>query len=76
MSTTTIDARGLLCPLPVIDLARVARDAAAGDVIDLLADDPAAAGDVAAWCAMRGHTLVSTTPGDEGALLFRVAIGG
>jgi len=25
---------------------------------------------------MRGHTLVSTTPGDEGALLFRVAIGG
>jgi len=60
-----VDSRGRLCPLPVIDLARAARHAAPGDLIDLVADDPAAATDVAAWCSMRGHELVSSEPFDE-----------
>lgn len=60
-----VDSRGRLCPLPVIDLARAARQASPGDLIDLVADDPAAAGDVAAWCTMRHHTLLSSAPFDE-----------
>jgi tRNA 2-thiouridine synthesizing protein A len=72
-----VDARGRLCPLPVIDLARAARDAAAGTTVALLADDPAAVGDVAAWCRMRGHTLTSTSePDADGARRFVVLLAG
>lgn len=52
-----VDARGLRCPLPVIRLAAAARDAAPGTVITVLATDPAARHDVAAWCRMRGQQL-------------------
>ena len=40
--TTRIDATGLLCPLPVLKLAKQIKRAAPGDVIELCADDPAA----------------------------------
>lgn len=47
------DARGLLCPLPVIRLARRFAGLPVGGIIRLLADDPMAEEDVRAWC--RGH---------------------
>ena len=56
----TIDARGVLCPVPIIRLARAAAGAPAGTVLALLTDDPAAVHDVPAWCRLRGHVLVDT----------------
>lgn len=53
-----LDCRGMLCPMPVIRLAKAARSAADGTVIVLRADDPAARTDVPAWCRMRGQELV------------------
>ncbi|OAA28307.1 tRNA 2-thiouridine synthesizing protein A [Frankia sp. EI5c] len=54
-----VDARGRRCPIPIIELARHLGDVEVGQLIELLADDPAAAADVAAWCRMRGHELVA-----------------
>jgi tRNA 2-thiouridine synthesizing protein A len=51
----TVDSRGRRCPLPIIDLAGAARRAPRGSLITLIADDPAAAADVPAWCRMRGQ---------------------
>ena len=56
-----VDARGLLCPLPVIRLAEAAREAPGGTRITILASDPAARHDIPAWCRMRGHTLLQMT---------------
>jgi tRNA 2-thiouridine synthesizing protein A len=56
-----LDCRGLLCPLPVIKLAKVLPTVAVGDTITVLADDPAAATDIPAWCRMRSQELVATT---------------
>jgi tRNA 2-thiouridine synthesizing protein A len=53
-----LDCRGLLCPLPVIRLAQRLPDVPIGGTVTLLADDPAAATDVPAWCRMRGQELV------------------
>jgi tRNA 2-thiouridine synthesizing protein A len=50
-----IDAIGQRCPLPVIELARRIADVPVGSVVEVLADDPAAAPDIAAWCRMRTH---------------------
>ncbi|ONH61245.1 aminotransferase [Frankia sp. CcI49] len=54
-----VDALGRRCPLPIIELARRIRDVEVGQLVELRADDPAAAADVAAWCRMRGHKLVA-----------------
>jgi len=59
-----LDMRGKRCPLPVIELARRIADVEIGETLTVLADDPAAASDIAAWCRMRAHELVATT--DEG----------
>ncbi|MEU8227535.1 sulfurtransferase TusA family protein [Kribbella sp. NPDC048915] len=56
-----LDCTGLLCPLPVIKLAKTLPTVAVGDTVTVLADDPAAATDIPAWCRMRSHELVSQT---------------
>jgi len=61
-----VDARRLRCPLPVIELAKAARDVAAGTVLTVLTTDPAARHDVPAWARMRGHALVSIVPVPDG----------
>ncbi|GIF21074.1 tRNA 2-thiouridine synthesizing protein A [Actinoplanes tereljensis] len=48
-----LDCLGHKCPLPVIALARKIRNVGIGDVIRVLADDPAAANDIPAWCRMK-----------------------
>jgi tRNA 2-thiouridine synthesizing protein A len=50
-----IDSRGRRCPLPIIDLAKALPGVPVGDVVRVLADDPAAANDVPAWCRMTGQ---------------------
>ena len=55
-SPITVDARGLRCPLPALRLARAVREGGAGRYT-LLADDPAARGDIAALCHERGWQL-------------------
>ena len=57
---TTLDCRGQRCPLPVIALARSITGIGVGELITVLADDPAAANDIAAWCRMKGHELVES----------------
>jgi tRNA 2-thiouridine synthesizing protein A len=56
----TLDCRGKRCPLPVIALARQIPDVGVGDVVRVLADDPAAANDIPAWCRMKGHEYVGS----------------
>lgn len=56
-----LDCTGQLCPLPVLELARHIGDVEVGDEIVVVADDPAAATDIPAWCRMKGHEFVSAT---------------
>ena len=50
-----LDCRGQRCPLPVIALARRLAELPVGTVLRVLADDPAAAGDIPAWCRLRAQ---------------------
>lgn len=68
-----LDARGLKCPLPVIRLARLARDLPAGTTLRVLADDPAAESDIPAWARMRGHTVTLERRGGHTA--YTVVLG-
>jgi tRNA 2-thiouridine synthesizing protein A len=59
-----IDCLGQRCPLPVIALAKRIRDVEIGEVIRVLADDPAAANDIPAWCRMKEQEFLGSPVGD------------
>lgn len=54
-----IDARGLMCPLPVLRLAKVLRGLDVGTRVTLWADDPIAVIDIPHFCTEAGHRLIS-----------------
>jgi tRNA 2-thiouridine synthesizing protein A len=54
-----VDARGLACPMPVIELSRAIEPLAVGARVRLLATDPAAKVDVPVWCRMQRQILDS-----------------
>jgi tRNA 2-thiouridine synthesizing protein A len=65
MSTTTsptvritVDARGQSCPGPLVALARALKNAASGDVLELLATDPGSKSDVPSWATISGNELI------------------
>jgi tRNA 2-thiouridine synthesizing protein A len=60
---TELNCLGQRCPLPVIALARNIGNVEIGAVVRVLADDPAAANDIPAWCRMKQQEyLGSPTP--------------
>ena len=65
-----LDARGLLCPLPVLKAARRMRSIPPGGRLHLIADDPAAAVDVPHYCAESGNVLEREAPAEAGATLY------
>jgi len=69
-----VDARGLLCPLPVLRLAKAFRGRPAGTVALLLATDPAAVEDVEAFCREGGHELLESRC-EANIFAFRVRKG-
>ena len=67
-----LDCRAMRCPRPVIDLAKHIGDVPVGGLVTVLADDPAAAADVPAWCRMRGQEYVGSGHADGGAPAYMV----
>ncbi len=53
-----LDARGLLCPLPVIRTQDRVRTLSPGAVLDVLATDPGVLHDIPAWCRVHGHRVL------------------
>ena len=70
--TLELDCRGQVCPMPVITLAKAVADLEVGDTVALLADDPAAAVDVPAWCRMKGQEYVGEDTAADGSPRFTV----
>ncbi len=70
MTEVELDCRGKVCPLPVIELALTADTLAPGDTVVVLADDPAAAVDIPAWCRMREHEYL----GSDEPSVYRVRL--
>ncbi len=68
-----IDARGHRCPTPTLKLRRAAAEAASGDRIRLICDDPMARIDVPHFAAAAGLELIETSE-SGGVLTFVVAI--
>jgi tRNA 2-thiouridine synthesizing protein A len=55
-----LDARRLLCPLPVIRAQNRVLDLKPGDTLEVICTDPGALYDIPAWCRMYGHEVLDT----------------
>lgn len=69
-----IDARDLLCPLPVLRLRKALLSARPGEIMHLLATDPMADIDVPHFCTEQGHLFLGAepAPSDPKATLYRI----
>ena len=55
-----LDARRLLCPMPVIKLQNCINQQAAGTRVEITCTDPGAMNDIPAWCRINGHSIISS----------------
>lgn len=71
-----IDARGLLCPLPVLRLRKRLAALPDGAEVVLLASDPAAIIDVPHFCNQGGHAYLGAETLPDGATAYRLRKAG
>ncbi|HEX9628282.1 MAG TPA: sulfurtransferase TusA family protein [Acidiferrobacterales bacterium] len=74
MSRHQLDARRLLCPMPVIRTQNRIQALLPGDELEVHCTDPGALHDIPAWCRLHGHEVVSaSSTGDAVTVVVRVA---
>ena len=73
MSSYTLDARRLICPLPVIRTQQKIETLSDGDELLVVATDPGSMHDVPAWCRVHGHQVRSSEQtADEYRIVIKV----
>ena len=65
MAQYELNARRLLCPMPVIKTQQKVKTMQAGDILNIYATDPGAMYDIPAWCRMYGHKIVKSEESPE-----------
>jgi tRNA 2-thiouridine synthesizing protein A len=58
---TTVDARGLSCPMPIVKTALAVKSLQPGALVEVLATDQGSQRDFVAWSRTTGHELVEQT---------------
>ena len=70
-----LDARRLLCPLPVIRTQDAIEGMQPGQRLRITATDPGVKNDIPAWCRINGHVVESIEEQDD-AIVITVRVGG
>ena len=65
MSCNELDARRMLCPMPVIRTQEKVEKLQVGDTLTVLCTDPGAIHDIPAWCRVNGHEVLGIQQEDE-----------
>ena len=73
-SAAILDARRLLCPMPVIRTQERVRELSPGDILEVVCTDPGAANDIPIWCRINGHQVISVDQ-EEWELTIRLCVG-
>ena len=69
-----LDAKGLRCPLPVIKTRMALDKMAVGEVVTVLATDPASNIGISHLCSINGHEMVDASK-EDGVLTFVIRKG-
>ncbi len=63
----TLDCAGLFCPMPVVKTKLELETMSAGEILEVVADDPGFEKDLPAWCKMTGEEFLEIRK--EGSLI-------
>ncbi|MFV1997545.1 MAG: sulfurtransferase TusA family protein [Acidiferrobacterales bacterium] len=74
MSTHQLDARNLLCPMPVIRTQDIVQQLKQGDVLEIASTDPGALNDIPAWCRINGHRVIESRQQDN-EVYIKIEVG-
>ena len=74
MSHYQLDARRLLCPMPVIRTQNKLQELQAGDTLEVVCSDPGALHDIPAWCRIHGHAVGGITQQDH-EIIIDITVG-
>jgi tRNA 2-thiouridine synthesizing protein A len=74
MTTYQLDARRLLCPMPVIRTQNKIKNLKSGDILTVTSTDPGVLQDIPAWCRINGHKILTTTELDNGEIIITIKV--
>ncbi len=75
MNHYQLDARNLLCPMPVIRTQNKMAALRAGDILEVHCTDPGALQDIPTWCRITGHEVVDSRVQD-GEVVVTIRVSG
>ena len=55
---STVDAKGLSCPMPIVKTAQHIKNVPAGSIVEVLSTDAGSVKDFAAWTRATGNTIL------------------
>jgi tRNA 2-thiouridine synthesizing protein A len=67
----TLDAYGLLCPMPIVKTSVKIKEIEVGEVLEVIATDEGIKEDMPAWCEATGHEFLGV---DESEGEYRVYV--
>jgi tRNA 2-thiouridine synthesizing protein A len=65
-----VDASGLMCPLPLLRLKKALTGAVSGDVVKVIATDPAAHLDFGVYANQAGHQIIELIKQDNKQIFY------
>lgn len=72
---STLDARGLRCPEPVMMLHKRVREMQSGEQLVVLATDPSTTRDIPKFCQFLGHELLLADEPEPGQYRYNLRKG-
>jgi tRNA 2-thiouridine synthesizing protein A len=69
MSRHELDARNLLCPLPVIRVQEKVKTLSSGDVLEVMCTDPGTMNDIPTWCRINGHKVLHSRTAERNIVI-------
>ncbi len=70
----TLDARRLLCPMPVIRVQEKVSGLPPGDILEVWCTDPGTRSDIPTWCRINGHRVLEIAE-RGGELVLTLEVG-
>ena len=74
MCEYTLDARRLLCPMPVIKTQNRVKQLNPGDTLEIICSDPGALQDIPSWCRVNGHKVLATEKQNK-EVIIKIEVG-
>ncbi len=71
-----LDARGVCCPLPLIQIAKSVMILKPGQTLEIIGNDPIFEPSIRDFCQANGHAVLEVTTDDKHSVTILIRVGG